>query len=284
MQLSNAFKGVYRYGAGRLVRTTLINLGAGPIGAAPGPFTGADLFAVLYLIVFAIGIRELCRIGHVRAVVFVTTLFSTSLIVRYLTLGRASDWDWARYISHLLFPFLIVVSVGLQAIASRLRTPVLRGIGLAACVAVIVPGALRVQVREEYRQYREMAAYLDRQAEGLTGVIVLPYLHGLGPADERLMNIYFQLKGEGLPVYGVTDGDIHDVRLIPGHVGHFAAATRPLVPAVPSGRYALLARQPVSSCRDVGQWLRRLKTTGADVPADGAAAPLAICALTFEAE
>jgi hypothetical protein len=128
-----------------------------------------------------------------------------------------------------------------------------------------------------------MAAFLERHAGDLKGVVVLSVRHDIGRADERIMNIYYQKKTEQLPVYALTDGTLRKVVLLPGHVGQYATEGAAAETGMPSGRYALLWRRPVTDCRHVGTWVRNRGLTAVQsMPGDRVPEGITTCELNFQ--
>jgi hypothetical protein len=278
--MGRSISGAYPYGPGRYLRTILVNFGPGPIQAIDGDFTRADALAGVYVVLFLFGLWRLYATDRKALLLFAGFMFPVPLILTYANVGKAADFDWSRYVSHVFLPFLIVCSVGCQAVASLLKTRSQRAAVLALFVAAMLPSTLQVPQRDEYRQYREMSSYLERHADRLTGVIVLPYNHNIGTADERIMNIYYQQKREKLPVYALTSRTIQQVQLVPGRVGRFARPDAVPVDALPSGHYALLWKRPVDGCRGVQDWVDVLEVTGTH-PQAVPSAGVTVCDLEF---
>ena len=281
--MGQAFTGAYGFGAENYLRTVLVSFGPGPVQNRIGELAAADAIAAGFLVLFALGMRRLYVEGQKQLVLFAAVLFPIPLLINYSSVGIASGWDWVRYVSHLLLPFLIVVAVGLQALTTLLPAKRLQ-LGLAALLFVaILPGALRLQVRTEYQQYRDTAGYLDRHAGALQGVIVLSVLHDIGRADERILNIYYQRKGEQLPVYALTNGTLRKVVLVAGRVGRYATEGAAAETGILSGRYALLWRRPVTDCGLVSSWVRNRGLTSAQpVAADRVPPGMTTCDLNFQ--
>lgn len=279
-----AFDGVYPFGPMSFFRTVIVNLGPGPVRAIFGGFSSSDFLALIFLVLFGMGLRRLYVTGRQHLALFAGLVFAIPLFVSYLTLGEKGSWDWARYISHLLVPFLVVCSLGWQSATSVLKRGFLRAAALLLFVAAILPQTLSLPVREEYLTYRAMVTYLDEHRTELKGVIVLSYLQYIGQADERIANIYFQLKREKLPVYQLSDGAIRQVALVPsrGDITRVARDGPIQAQALPSGRYALLWRQPLTDCRLVSNWVKNGKVTAADsVPEVPVPAGITTCELDF---
>jgi uncharacterized membrane protein len=270
----------YQHGVANYLRTLLVNFGAGPVKSVTGDLTGADGLAAVFFILFALGLRWIYRARQADLLLFVGLLFPIPLVITFVNVGIASNWDWARYASHLLLPFLLIVGLGLESATSLLRTRFRQNVALAILAVAFLPATLRLQVREEYRQYRDMSAYLERNADDLTGVIVLPVAHETGRADERIMNIYDRQKRDTLPMYALSFGVVHDVRRVPGRVGEFAQESNAPGDLPASGRYALLWRRPLSTCDTVSMLVASGSVSASD-PAPGAQAPngITVCQL-----
>jgi hypothetical protein len=278
--IGRAISGVYPYGLGRYFRTILVNFGPGPVRAISGDFTSADVLAGVYLILFLFGVWRLYEADRRPLLLFAGLIFLVPLIINYANVREAADWDWARYISHLLLPFLIVCSVGCHTVASLLKTRAQRAAALILFVAAILPGTFQLPQRDEYRLYRDISSYLERHADRLTGVIVLPYMHNIGDADERIMNIYYQQKREELPVYALTGRRLRQVQIVQGRVGRFARANAVPESVLPPGQYALLWRRSVDDCRAIQDWVDVPGVSGKH-PAAGSSAGLTVCDLDF---
>jgi hypothetical protein len=279
--MGQAFTGAYTFGVVNFLRTVLVNFGPGPVANVVGRLTSADALAFVFLVFFVLGIWRLRTAGDTQLLLFAAIVFPVPLLINYASLGIASGWDWVRYVSHLLFPFLIVVSLGVQAAASMLPGR-WQAVVPALLVAAILPGTWRLQVREDYRQYRDMASYLHRNEANLQGIIVLSVRHDIGQADERIMNIYYQKKEDRLPVYALTAGVFHKVLLLPGRVGQFAAEDTKPENALPSGRYALLWRRPVTDCALMSGWVKNASVASAtSVTGDDAPTGVTACELSI---
>ena len=279
--MERSISGAYPYGIGRYVRNVLVNFGPGPIRAIRGDFTSADALGAVYGLLFVLGLWRLYATNRRPLVLFACILFPVPLILTYVNVGKAADFDWARYVSHLLLPFLVVCSVGFQTVASLVRV---RAAGAAAAVlliAAVLPGTLSLPVRDEYREYRDMSSYLASHANGLAGVIVLPYNHDIGNADERVLNIYYQQKHEDLPVYALTGRAIRPVDVVPGRVGRFAREDASPSTWLPAGRYALLWKRPVEGCDAVSKWVDAPGIAPTHAGTTGSAADLTVCELSF---
>lgn len=251
-----AFDGFYPFGPLAFFRTVAVNFGPGPVMAIFGPPAANDLLALVYVLCAGLGIARLVRDGRGELARFGGLLFAVPLAVSYITLGEKGAWDWARYISHLLVPFLLLAGLGLATAVSSLKSRAAQGGLFAIGLALMVPHALRLQDRAEYHTYSDMTAYLEQHQPDLKGVVVLSYLHDVGQADERITNIYVQARRDTLPIFQLTNGVFHPVELRPGRGGLGQVAWPASAPAgvLPSGAYALLARQPVTDCRQVEAW------------------------------
>jgi hypothetical protein len=281
--IGRSISGVYPYGVGRYLRNVLVNFGPGPVRAISGDLTAGDALAGVYLVLFVLGLWRLCTTDRKPLLLFAAVLFPVPLVLTYVNVARAADFDWSRYVSHVFLPFLIVCSVGGQAVESFMKTRLRRvaALGLFAAFAVVVlQGALQLPQRDEYRHHREVSAYLERHADRLQGVIVLPYMHTIGNADERILNIYYQLKRETLPVYALTGRSIRQVQVIEGRVGRFAREKAVPEQALPSGQYALLWKQPVGGCRAVRDWVDAPAARGTDAPTESVVG-VTVCDLDF---
>jgi hypothetical protein len=281
MAMGRSISGAYPYGIGSYIRTILVNFGPGPIQAVRGSFTGADALGVVYGLLFALGLWRLYASNRKPLVLLAGVLFPISMLLTYVNVGKAADFDWTRYIAQLFLPFLVVCSVGLTAAASLVKARGTAVVAVMLLAAAVLPRALTLPQRDEYRDYRDMSAYLASHASGLAGVIVLPYSHDIGNADERVLNIYYQQKRDDLPVYALTGRTIRPVDVVPGRVGQFAREDAVPAAWLPAGRYALLWKRPVDGCDAVAKWVDAPGVVRTEASSGGSAADVTVCDLAF---
>jgi hypothetical protein len=276
-----AFAGAYQFGLVSFVRSVLINLGPGPVRAYTEWSLGLpEILAAVFCALYVAGLRRLHGKGRDDLVLFLVLALSVPLLVKYFTLGWRGSWDWMRWMSHALLPFLVVVSVGLESVRRSLGAYVYAG-GVALLVAGLLSVALDLPERAEYQEYENIARYTQEHAGELKGVVFLPYRHDLGGGDPRITNIYYHLKREVLPGYELTGGEMRKIVLVStrGDITRIAQANRYPENRLESGRYAVLWRRPFDACDDIPRWLSRVKVTaGETLPIMNG---LTVCELAF---
>jgi hypothetical protein len=258
-----AFAGVYEYGWISFLRDVLVNLGPGPVGPSVDPSFGLPEFlGVVFGVLFLAGLWRLHQEQRDDLGLLFVLAVSVPLLVKYFTLGWRGSWDWMRYMSHSLLPFLVVVSVGVEFVCGRFfKRAAVRFAVVALLVTSIVPAAIELPERSEYGEYESIARYIRENAERLEGVLVLPYSHDIGPGDPRITNIYYNLKRELLPVYHLTEGEIRKLTLVPtrGNVTRIPQANRDSETSLKSGKYAVLWRRSFEDCDFIPRWLDNLE-------------------------
>ena len=278
-----AFAGVYEYGSISFLRNALVNLGPGPVGPAPDPSFGwPELLGVVFGLLFLAGLWRLHQRQRDDLALLLLLAVSVPLLVKYLTLGWRGSWDWMRYMSHALLPFLVTASIGVEFVSGRFRDKLAVRFAVPALLILsVVPAAVELPERPDYAEHESMARYIREHAEELQGVIVLPYLHDIGPGDPRITNIYYNLKRELLPAYHLAEGQIWKLDVVPtrGNITHIPQANRDPERRLKSGRYAVLWRRSFEDCDQIPRWLSDLDARA------GASAPimngLTICPLHF---
>jgi hypothetical protein len=251
-----AFEGVYPPGPLVFLRDALGNLGPGPVrphvGGLPAWVTVALLLA--YFALFAAGLHALARGGRRDAALLLALAVAVPLLVKYGSLGaRKANWDWARWTTHALLPYLVGAAVGADALRRRLGAPLL-GAALALLTAGVLPSSLEPFHRGEYAEYQAAAAQVAAHAGELRGVLV-PAVDWRrpGPADERITDVYHLLKTDTLPVFHLADGAVRRLEMVPSR-GGLTRLARPRAPAesaLEPGAYAVLSRRPLTDCAEL---------------------------------
>lgn len=278
-----AFAGVYEFGWINFLRDAFVNLGPGPFGPVTEPSFGwPEFLGIVFAVLFVAGLWRLHQRRRDDLALLLMLALSVPLLVKYLTLGWRGTWDWMRYMSHALLPFLVGASLGIESICESFPgKSAVRFVVPAVLVVALVPNAVELPERSEYRQYENIARYLGEHAEQLEGVIVLPYRHNIGPGDPRITNIYYNLKRDLLPVYHLTEGGIRKLTLMPtrGNITRIPQANPRSESALKSGKYAVLWRRSFDDCDDVATWLTDIhaEAKGSSSIMDG----LTICDLDF---
>jgi uncharacterized membrane protein len=255
---------VYSFGVPAFVRDAVVNLGPGPVGprSAAAWLGGPELLGTVFLALFVAGLVQLRRQGKSDIALLFSLLVGVPLLIEYLTLGEKSSWDWMRWISHVVVPYLVVAGIGLHAVISRRQGRLVPAIGVAALAGILLPQALNPKERPDYQQNRDIAAYLQEHSGALQGVLVPGFqLEIVSPADQRILDTYYYLKRETLPVYVLSMGTIHRSVLTPtrGQVALLPRASDDPAGELESGRYAVLTRRPSADCEKVLGSLNRHK-------------------------
>ena len=276
--------GMYRYGVVGFLRDVVVNLGPGPFGQrfALTQLDRADVFGLIVLAVAASGLWRLWRQGRRDAAVLMGLAIGVPLAIEFLTLGEKSNWDWMRWMTHVLAPYLVAAAIGLCGVRGARRGWMVPALGVAVVAAMTVPNALHPPERPEYRQKREISAYLRDNASALQGVLVPPFLVEMPhPADQRILETYYYLKQESLPVYVLSMGRIRKSVLAPtrGDVALLPSESREPVTNPGAGRWAVLTWQPAVDC---GTMLRSLSGQNVQARRSSPVMPgLTICDVDF---
>jgi Dolichyl-phosphate-mannose-protein mannosyltransferase len=279
---SRGLEGVYPRGPLAFLRVALINLGPGPIQpcASPLPRPLPEILALAFLVLFVLGLRALRQKGRHDLVRLLALAVAVPLLVKYLTLGaRKADWDWARWTTHGLLPYLVVAGIGVDAIRRRLPGPRPLVLGLFILLAGVLPASVDPFQRDEYAEHKAVAAYLAENAGRLEGVVVLPVdWRQAGGADDRVTDIYYQLKRDSLPLYHFVQGRIDTVALVPsrGDITLLPRGSGRPAPGLRPGTYAILSRRPLRDCAELGV-SAAIKARGSSVVLKG----LTLCDLDF---
>jgi len=275
---------VYRYGVVAFFRDVVVNLGPGPVGQrfAMASLDRAEMFGLIVLTLYITGLWQLRKQGRSDAAALLGLAVGVPLVVEYLTLGEKSSWDWMRWMSHAVVPYLVAVGVGLNGVAGVRPGWMASAIGAVALAVTVLPQALHPPERPDYQQSRNVAAYLEAHATGLHGVLIPPFQLGMvHPADQRIMDTYYYLKQETLPVYVLNMGKIRRAVLAPtrGHVAMLPREGDDPIDDLESGRYAVLTRQPSADC---GTMLRSIGGQKAVARRSSPVMPgLTVCDLEF---
>jgi hypothetical protein len=264
---ARAFEGLYPSGPLSFMRIALIDLGPGPVLPHVGalPWAVPELLSVAFLALFVAGLFGLWRRGRrdLAGLFFLAVVLP--LLVKYLTLGeRKAGWDWARWITHALLPYLVVAGLGADWLRRRLRQPALQALGLGLLAIGVLPASVDPYRRYEYEEYRSIAAYLEQNAARLKGVVILPVdWRRPGAADHRITDIYYLLKRDGLPTYHFTEGRIEKVQLRPsrGGITLLPRASGQAEHELSAGGYAVLSRRALDRCEELALWFRDPKAT-----------------------
>jgi len=256
--------GMYEYGIVTFLRDALANLGAGPFGSRVGilRFGFAEFLALLFLSLFLIGLWRLYKRGKEGISLLFALAVVVPLLIDYLTLGGKGNWDWMRWISHALVPFVVMISIGMQSVLDIAKSPSVRALLCIGFVGSLVPGIVNLSERPDYQSNRDIAEYLKENVRNLNGVLILPALPDIpSPADNRIMDTYYYLKKETLPVYLVSFGKIRTPVFVPsrGDITGVPRERDDWESTLESGRYAVLSRVPIKDCAKIPPWLKDLK-------------------------
>jgi len=245
--------GSYRYGVVGFLRDVAVNLGPGPFGqrfALARP-DRADVFGLIVLALAAGGLWQLWKHGRRDVAALLGLSIGVPLAIEYFTLGEKSNWDWMRWMTHVLVPYLVVAAIGLHGMLGARFGWIASAAGVTAVAAMMAPNALHPLERPEYQQKRDIASYLRHNAPALRGVLVPPfYVEMIHPADQRMLETYYYLKQETLPVYVLSMGRIRKAVELPtrGHVALLPQESAEPPGDLSSGRYAVLTWQPAVDC------------------------------------
>jgi len=242
---------VYRYGVLTFVRDVVVNLGPGPVGPRFAVSPGwPEVFGSILLALFVVGLWQLHRQGQRDVAVLCGLLIAVPLVIEYATLGEKSSWDWMRWMSHVVVPYLVVVGIGAHAAMGRLgQTGVV--VAAAGLALILAPHALRPAERPDYQLNRDVATYLQQHAPELRGVVIPPVLVEMAvQPDQRIMDTYYYHKRETLPVYVLSMGRIRTsvLALTRGHVTELPREGGDPLGELESGPYAVLTRRPSVDC------------------------------------
>ena len=236
---------------------------------------------IVSLLLVVAGLVWLARAGKIDLLLLLALAVSIPIVIEFMVLGWKGSFDWMRYLSHVLIPYLALASLGVGAVLERLRSPATAGLLALFLVAILSPQSVKYTERPAYHTYRDMANHLRENQDRLAGVLIPPTLHHTGFADRRITHIYHYLKRESLPVYLFVAGKLHPAVLVPsrGAITELAQPSDEAVTDLPSGRYAILVRRPFESCKEVPSWIE-----GLDVEAGEQSDPipgLVVCDLEF---
>jgi Dolichyl-phosphate-mannose-protein mannosyltransferase len=245
--------GIYRYGVVGFLRDVVVNLGPGPFGqrfALARP-DRAEVFGLIVLAAAAGGLWQLWKQGRRDAATLLGLAIGLPLAIEYLTLGEKSNWDWMRWMTHVLVPYLVVAAIGLHGVLGARLGWMVSAVGVATVAAMMAPNALHPLERPDYQQKRDIATYLRHNALALRGVLVPPvYVDMDHPADQRILETYYYLKQESLPVYLLSMGRIRRAEMVPtrGDVAMLPRESAEPLGTLGSGQYAVLTWQPAVDC------------------------------------
>lgn len=261
----------YPFGLESYFQAFFVNIGPGPIRATRtywGNFmldpqgTFALILASLFFALFILGLYRFYRRGRNDFILLFSLAVLIPMVTNYLTLGEKGSWDWARYISHVMIPYLTVVSIGLISFGNHIREYFIREILITSILISTLVVALHLPVRPEYSYYQDMAYFLKKNVDRLSGVIVLPYRHSEGHADRRLANIYYCQKRETLPVFHLVNGELRKLNLVPskGNITLIPQESPHQEEKMRSGNYAILFRRPLTAeeYEKMPNWLNSL--------------------------
>jgi hypothetical protein len=251
-------EGAYPDGVGLFVQDTLLTLG--PSVTYPNALNMPGLLrALVFAGIAGAGALRLVREGRSWALALVAVMLCT-LVVHYFSLGQKGHWPWARYITHLLVPYLVLVASGLEWLGDRFAAksgPRGRFAAMAAlgCVTsmLFLPGwSLQSKKLESPRQGREFPAWakaLRDNETALAGVVVLPHSLAKTKPDLRVLFGYYYYKTDRLPVYKLVSRELFAVDLQTSPTdGRDVPAIAATAKLPPPGVYALIGRRLPRDC------------------------------------
>jgi hypothetical protein len=263
-ELRRAFTGLYATGPLAFARDALQNLGPGAVWPNPGrwPSPITELLGIAFLVFFCLGLLELWKGGRRDLAALLFFAASVPLLLKYVTLGPRAGWDWARYATPALLPFLAAAGIGLDWCRRRLRRLRLQVLAAGFLAVALLPASLDPYRRDEYEEWKAIAAHLEHGAPSLAGILFLPVdWRQPGPADLRITDIHHLVRKEALPRYHLSDWRIEKLELVPSR-GAITLLPRPSGPPLEplaSGRYAVLSRRPLSDCGEIARRLRGIR-------------------------
>jgi len=255
---------LYPHGLLAFGRDVIVNLGGGASGSRfEMPWQAPEWVGLGSLLLVVAGLVRLARKGESELLSLLGLAISIPLVIEFATLGWKGSFDWMRYLSHLLIPYLTLAALGIAAGLERVRSPAAASLLALLLLAALAPRSVRYVERPEYQTYRAIATHLRENREQLAGVLIPPTVHHLGSADRRITHIYHYLKRETLPVYLLVDGTLRPAALEPsrGGITELARPGDDAVTGLPSGRYAILVRRQFASCEEVPSWIEGLDVT-----------------------
>ena len=203
------------------------------------------------------------------------TLGLTTIAAEALRRGHQVDildlsyrpYDWRLIRSTILEakPDLVGITATtplMQSVLDIAKSPSVRALLCIGFVGSLVPGIVNLSERPDYQSNRDIAEYLKENVRNLNGVLILPALPDIpSPADNRIMDTYYYLKKETLPVYLVSFGKIRTPVFVPsrGDITGVPRERDDWESTLESGRYAVLSRVPIKDCAKIPPWLKDLK-------------------------
>jgi hypothetical protein len=238
---SEILAGPYGQGASTFVRHAVTSLGGALETQTPVALATSALAAVGLIVL----IRR--RPAHALLLASVIGLGAT---ITYATMGAMSTWGWVhwqRYLSHLLVPYLVLVSIGTIQLAgaARRRMSGWPSSALAAAITIaplllVIPGALQwLESPNRHPRLDEIRRYATFVCERQHEVLGFIYTQGLTIKTPGISNLFTrqyygfeQVRHDSLATYSLGLRGIQQVVKQPGRhdlgsVPEYVAPARP---------------------------------------------------------
>lgn len=198
-----------------------------------------DVFlSLLYALGFLWGMKNLVQSGRFHHILYFFFLFLVPVVILYFTLGEKSSWPWGRYISFLVIPYFIIISLGINSIANNN----IKKMAFFFFFIGLLPGFHKVtSLTHTYHSqyYSGQFSSIDEMKTKLDGVIIV------SNADvNRVPMFYYLYKKNSLPVYLWKDVSLKLFKIEPQlskiHTIDVPIAIKISHSDLPKGKYALL--------------------------------------------
>jgi len=254
--IASVLQGIYPNGLLEYFRSVIVFVGPDPVAGPPGNFflhsrgqfyLLTAFIAFIFFLLFCIGLYGLHKRKRNDLALLFFLALAIPLLINFFTLGQKGNLVWARYITHLLMPFIAVASIGLTLVLQRIKHKSIHALLIGLLLTGILTNAVRIPIRNEYSNNKKIALYLKKNAARIKGVLVSGYHPFNRPGDARIANIYFYHKQEDIPVYYFAGGKIKKLRLVPsrGNITMIPQVSQYGEKNLQSGDYAILSRRPL---------------------------------------
>lgn len=206
----------------------------------------------LGLCFFIAGMVALWRRSERPAAAFLFSCIAVTAVLLYFTLGKKGSWLWGRYLLHVVAPYAIVFSIGVDAAIGGVCTGVKRRF-LVAFIFILAFGSL-VSMRVYARAYKPPRKLIERRLEQVVkhrnvvkGLIAPDHISDYDDESARLWVYWFEsLREHGVPAYSFSGRSglfqTIDVR----SRGGIEFPVRGSVVRLSPGIYALFANRDIS--------------------------------------
>ncbi len=205
--------GLYRCQNSFFLHTVAMTLG--PVLLYPTKISLWDMLAAVFLALAVIGAFRLKEKGNSWIVLFFLIMFLVTFAGLYATLGIRGTWPWARYMIHLVIPYLVLIAAGCHQLMGRRR-----GVPVLFAGMMMAPGAIKWAAhlaQEVDPREHAIASALVRNMAEFNGVILDSTYKVNMPL--RTVVTFWVYRRDTLPVYIRQNDTYIRVNAIPDRLG-----------------------------------------------------------------